>query len=99
MAHSPPEQNMLSVMKALWNEAPIAVAASHFGTFSVFNEAEAREILESSYPYVDYFCGRGLKINFVPNEEDPDGLPYGDSYDRMYGKGAFEKVVAPFRKF
>lgn len=83
----------LQVLKALWMRS---VPAAFFKDFPMmipgFDEKQAKAQLEKPYPYFDYFCGRCIKTSFSTSELD------SYLYDRDYGKGAMEKVVADLRQ-
>ena len=53
-------------------------------------EDEARATIERD-PYVDYFAGRPIKVDFRGDEIDPR------LYDRDAGSGAAERVIASLR--
>jgi len=80
------------VLKALWENSKTASFFSMIPKMAPpLNEAEAREQLSSTRPYVDYLCGRVIKTDFSKDELDPWG------YDRDNGQGAMQKVVNSLR--
>lgn len=93
-----------AVLAALYNRArPMGMGFMHFIPGDMTLE-EARKFLTvgddgtqmfkgSGRPfYFDYLMGRCLKVDLNGDELDPCG------YDRDYGEGAAEKVIAALRK-
>jgi hypothetical protein len=83
------------LLKALWENAkPAAFYDSGLLPPPTFNLDKAMHSVRRD-GYVDYVCGRCIKTDLFDertNVINPDG------YDREYGQGAFQRVVASLRK-
>ena len=61
-----------------------------FGIGPAFDDDKAREVVSKGY--IDYFCGRAMKVDISGNEACPR------LYDRDAGTGVFAEVVATFKQ-
>lgn len=83
----------VDVLYAIWQASS---PAAWFGQFMgvpppVFNWEEARRDLGRHGCYVDYFCGRCIKLDFRSDALDPR------LFDRDYGQGAVARAVQKLR--
>ena len=85
MSVSIAEKNKKELLHALWKYAkPAAFFTMHGLPGPAFEEAEAEKAVKG---YIDYFCGRCIKIDLRGDTADPS------AYDNDWGVGSFETIV------
>lgn len=80
----------LSLLKELWSNG----SPAYFFQLHTFIEPPSfnYEIANNSLnKYIDYFCGRLIKMDLSGNEVDPF------LYDEKYGSGTVQKIVNKLR--
>lgn len=72
----------IELLKAMWDKAPVA---PYFGNHRPpFSYPQAKIVISG---FIDYFCGRAIKMNLSKQQVDPQG------YNDEVGSGKFEEIV------
>ena len=78
-------KDKMKLLRALWEHAKPAVFFQMHGLPGpAFEEAEAEKAVKD---YIDYFCGRCIKIDLRGDTANPS------AYDNDWGVGSFAKIV------
>ena len=79
----------ITILKKMWERTNIATFILIHGTRAPsFDEKSAEKAVTG---YIDYFCGRPIKIDLSKDEVNPR------LYDRDAGQGTFEQIISEIK--